>query len=149
MHCLSTARKEVSGGQCLVFYFARRFLLELDLKPMNAGQILPSQCQCRRSEDQLQTRIDCDTTRQLKQPTRRLIVEPLNRPQAGQRPVGHLKRDGGARRSRTDDILLAKQALYQLSYGPKAWEASQMIMRRAGRPGQTRTADLTLIRRTL
>lgn len=28
------------------------------------------------------------------------------------------KRNGGARRSRTDDILLAKQALYQLSYGP-------------------------------
>ena len=27
---------------------------------------------------------------------------------------------GGARRSRTDDILLAKQALYQLSYGPIA-----------------------------
>ena len=27
-------------------------------------------------------------------------------------------RDGGARRIRTDDILLAKQALYQLSYGP-------------------------------
>ena len=27
-------------------------------------------------------------------------------------------RPGGARRSRTDDILLAKQALYQLSYGP-------------------------------
>jgi hypothetical protein len=26
--------------------------------------------------------------------------------------------NGGARRSRTDDILLAKQALYQLSYGP-------------------------------
>ena len=30
-------------------------------------------------------------------------------------------RNGGARRSRTDDILLAKQALYQLSYGPKPW----------------------------
>ena len=28
------------------------------------------------------------------------------------------EKDGGARRSRTDDILLAKQALYQLSYGP-------------------------------
>ena len=28
------------------------------------------------------------------------------------------RRNGGARRSRTDDILLAKQALYQLSYGP-------------------------------
>ena len=27
-------------------------------------------------------------------------------------------RGGGARRIRTDDILLAKQALYQLSYGP-------------------------------
>ena len=31
---------------------------------------------------------------------------------------GSAKRNGGARRSRTDDILLAKQALYQLSYGP-------------------------------
>ena len=29
-----------------------------------------------------------------------------------------LRGPGGARRSRTDDILLAKQALYQLSYGP-------------------------------
>ena len=28
------------------------------------------------------------------------------------------KHHGGAGRSRTDDILLAKQALYQLSYGP-------------------------------
>ena len=28
------------------------------------------------------------------------------------------EKNGGARRSRTDDILLAKQALYQLSYGP-------------------------------
>ena len=53
--------------------------------------------------------------------------------------------DGGARRSRTDDILLAKQALYQLSYGP-------IFFRRTlnpGWPGQTRTVDLTLIRRTL
>jgi hypothetical protein len=28
------------------------------------------------------------------------------------------KRSGGARRDRTDDLLLAKQALSQLSYGP-------------------------------
>jgi hypothetical protein len=28
--------------------------------------------------------------------------------------------DGGARRDRTDDLLLAKQALSQLSYGPAA-----------------------------
>ena len=27
---------------------------------------------------------------------------------------------GGARRNRTDDLLLAKQALSQLSYGPRA-----------------------------
>jgi hypothetical protein len=41
-------------------------------------------------------------------------------------PVFHLystpflpeKKDGGAGRDRTDDILLAKQALSQLSYGP-------------------------------
>ena len=29
-----------------------------------------------------------------------------------------MKENGGARRTWTDDILLAKQALYQLSYGP-------------------------------
>ena len=34
------------------------------------------------------------------------------------RSLAHSRSDGGARRSRTDDILLAKQALYQLSYGP-------------------------------
>ena len=28
---------------------------------------------------------------------------------------------GGARRDRTDDLLLAKQALSQLSYGPNKW----------------------------
>ena len=28
--------------------------------------------------------------------------------------------DGGGRRDRTDDLLLAKQALSQLSYGPKS-----------------------------
>jgi hypothetical protein len=27
---------------------------------------------------------------------------------------------GGARRDRTDDLMLAKHALYQLSYGPLA-----------------------------
>jgi hypothetical protein len=29
-----------------------------------------------------------------------------------------LRRSGGARRDRTDDLMLAKHALYQLSYGP-------------------------------
>ncbi len=32
-----------------------------------------------------------------------------------------LARNGGARRDRTDDLLLAKQALSQLSYGPGAF----------------------------
>ena len=29
--------------------------------------------------------------------------------------------DGGARRDRTDDLMLAKHPLYQLSYGPSSW----------------------------
>jgi hypothetical protein len=34
-------------------------------------------------------------------------------------PRSHWRRlDGGARRDRTDDLMLAKHALYQLSYGP-------------------------------
>ena len=36
-----------------------------------------------------------------------------------------MRAPGGARRSRTDDILLAKQALYQLSYGPVPEERMQ------------------------
>jgi hypothetical protein len=32
--------------------------------------------------------------------------------------LGRIARSGGARRDRTDDLLLAKQALSQLSYGP-------------------------------
>ncbi len=33
--------------------------------------------------------------------------------------AGNRNTSGGARRDRTDDLLLAKQALSQLSYGPK------------------------------
>lgn len=43
-------------------------------------------------------------------------------------PVGR----GGARRIRTDDILLAKQALYQLSYGPSPPCGELLKPRRAG-----------------
>ena len=66
---------------------------------------------------------------------------------------------GGARRDRTDDLMLAKHALYQLSYGPLLKPHSGELVVpvilapfgacQVGRPGQTRTADLTLIRRTL
>jgi hypothetical protein len=46
---------------------------------------------------------------------------------------------GGDDRDRTGDLLLAKQALSQLSYAPNI----------IGRPGQIRTADLVLIRDAL
>ena len=63
--------------------------------------------------------------------------------------------DGGARRDRTDDLMLAKHALYQLSYGPlkkprPIGSLSDLFARgKYGGPRQTRTADLTLIRRVL
>ena len=74
---------------------------------------------------------------------------------------------GGARRDRTDDLMLAKHALYQLSYDPSfkrrpAWlgaphkqgRCRSLSVRprchtKCGGPRQTRTADLTLIRRVL
>src|SRR5262245_4255440 len=36
-------------------------------------------------------------------------------------------RSGGARRDRTDDLLLAKQALSQLSYGPVSTFATDVV----------------------
>ena len=44
--------------------------------------------------------------------------------------------DGGARRVRTDDLMLAKHALYQLSYGPSSLEtpSSQELIVRPVRP---------------
>ena len=51
--------------------------------------------------------------------------------------------DGGARRVRTDDLMLAKHALYQLSYGPFSREHSGELSVYSirgypgiGRPGQ-------------
>jgi hypothetical protein len=54
-----------------------------------------------------------------------------------------MKRTGGASRDRTGDLLLAKQALSQLSYGPSVrstWD---------GGSGKIRTSGLTLIRGAL
>ena len=53
---------------------------------------------------------------------------------------------GGAKRDRTVDLLRARQALSQLSYSPFFRELRNTEV---GRPGQTRTADLTLIRGAL
>lgn len=54
----------------------------------------------------------------------------------------------GGGRDRTDDLLLAKQALSQLSYAPTG--TSQTAEARThGGPGRTRTSDPTLIKRVL
>ena len=50
---------------------------------------------------------------------------------------------GGASRDRTGDLLLAKQALSQLSYGPGSEPHS------GGGSGKIRTSGLTLIRGAL
>ena len=52
---------------------------------------------------------------------------------------------GGAKRDRTADLLRARQALSQLSYGPVSLQGAPVI----GGSGQIRTADLTLIRGAL
>src|SRR5690606_17144903 len=46
-----------------------------------------------------------------------------------------IKPPGGARRDRTDDLLLAKQALSQLSYGP-AWLCTNSKSQKIGWPGK-------------
>ena len=59
---------------------------------------------------------------------------------------------GGADGDRTRDLLHAMEALSQLSYSPNRFDSqhqSQTRLNQNGGPGQTRTADLTLIRRAL
>ena len=54
----------------------------------------------------------------------------------------------GDDRTRTDDLLVANQMLYQLSYVPTTtWSSARWRLRL--RPEWTRTTDLTLNRRTL
>ena len=57
--------------------------------------------------------------------------------------------ESGADRDRTDDLRLAKPALSQLSYSPEECAGPEAPTHFGGGPGQTRTADLTLIRRVL
>ena len=118
-----TTGKKCRKIQCLVL-LARRCLLEPDLKAY---------------EGPVKFFLHNVNRRQLKEPGRNCSRSA----------------SGGARRDRTDDLMLAKHALYQLSYGPVIQGYSGELSatcrshQRAGRPGQTRTADLTLIRRTL
>ena len=43
--------------------------------------------------------------------------------------------DGGANRDRTDDLLLAKQALSQLSYGPAPFRLTEGLQTLVGLAG--------------
>jgi hypothetical protein len=68
---------------------------------------------------------------------------------------------GGGERIRTDDLLLAKQALSQLSYTPRARDQKTAVGHQnfwspmtdpwclSGGPGRIWTSDLTLIKRAL
>ncbi len=58
---------------------------------------------------------------------------------------------GGAKRDRTVDLLRARQALSQLSYGPVTGFRTgfSQLHKVIGGSGQIRTADLTLIRGAL
>ena len=67
------------------------------------------------------------------------IVKERNSPGSKARRQGALPRprawvpqwDGGGERDRTDDLLLAKQALSQLSYGPDRDQASGISNQKA------------------
>ena len=57
---------------------------------------------------------------------------------------------GGAREDRTPDLLRARQALSQLSYGPSLdLTHGESVRLGSGGSGPIRTADLTLIRGAL
>ena len=46
---------------------------------------------------------------------------PMVEPDGIERMAQNHRPHGGARRDRTDDLMLAKHALSQLSYGPFGW----------------------------
>ena len=46
-------------------------------------------------------------------------ISPQTRSRLDYLPENHPDRDGGAERNRTADLLIANEALYQLSYGPR------------------------------
>jgi hypothetical protein len=61
-------------------------------------------------------------------------------PQTFMDEPGASRRDqpsGGARRDRTDDLMLAKHALSQLSYGPEPNELDDGHAQLIGGPGRT------------
>jgi hypothetical protein len=69
-------------------------------------------------------------------------IERFSQPQAAAVDC----RSGGARRDRTDDLLLAKQALSQLSYGPFRNQMAVIRDRIFGITIDATTIDATLFR---
>ena len=62
-----------------------------------------------------------------------LTASPHDRGAPLIQPPAPIPKDGGARRDRTDDLMLAKHALSQLSYGPEGTPASTRPPRGAAR----------------
>jgi hypothetical protein len=72
----------------------------------------------------------------------KLLIFRTNRPKhhaMRKHPVMQTPCDGGARRDRTDDLMLAKHALSQLSYGP--FSIKTRITPKARLPNSTPTQD--------
>ena len=67
-----------------------------------------------------------DTSRLPSRSSRRPTHAFAHRASARHPSLASRAKDGGARRDRTDDLMLAKHALSQLSYGPElgAWHSS-------------------------
>ena len=54
-------------------------------------------------------------------PDKPMPLGPMVEPDGIERMAQNHRPHGGARRDRTDDLMLAKHALSQLSYGPFGW----------------------------
>jgi hypothetical protein len=68
------------------------------------------------------------------------LGEPVALARSGPPTAAPAAKSGGARRDRTDDLLLAKQALSQLSYGPCRDQAS-IVRYQERRASRYLTAD--------
>jgi hypothetical protein len=87
-----------------------------------SGQTLSSQCQ---------------TTGGMPEQAHRKTFFPRTLPDADAPPARQGQDDGGARRDRTDDLMLAKHALSQLSYGPDLAPRREPEPPINGGPGKT------------
>ena len=76
-----------------------------------------------------------------------LLLKSDRNPQSLLNTSVQLQKIGGDSRDRTGDLLLARQALSQLSYIPISY--LHLLLEKCGGPEWARTTDLTIISRTL